>query len=73
MNKNKIKLLIRKHWALIGFLVAYLINEKTKILDLLFTNKIIVEAIKGIGAILLAYYWTGPYNKKIIKINSFKK
>jgi len=49
--------ILKKHWALIGFILAFLIDQNTGLLDLLTENQVYQNLIKGLGAIILAYFW----------------
>lgn len=49
--------LIKKHWPLLGFILALLIDDQTGLLASLFHDQVVQNLIKGIGAILLAYFW----------------
>ena len=54
---------IKKHWALIGFILAFLIEQNTGFLDLITQNPTLQNLIKGVGAIVLAYFWHTPDNE----------
>lgn len=53
---------LKKHWALIGFILAFLIDQNTGLLELLTENQVYQNLIKGLGAILLAYFWKNENN-----------
>lgn len=57
--------LIKKHWPLLGFILALLIDDQTGLLASLFHDQVVQNLIKGIGAILLAYFWNPAINLKI--------
>ena len=48
---------IKKHWALIGFILAFLLERETGFLKLITENTEIQNIVKGLGAIILAYFW----------------
>lgn len=57
--------LIKKHWPLLGFILALLIDDQTGLLASLFHDQVVQNVIKGIGAILLAYFWNPAINLKV--------
>ena len=59
--------LIKRHWPLIGFILAMLIDDQTGLLASLFHDQVVQNIIKGLGAILLAYFWNPAFNDKVIK------
>lgn len=54
------KTFLSKNWALIGFIIAFLIDDQTGFLKSIIASENLVNVIKGIGAILLAYFWNTP-------------
>lgn len=54
------KKFLTKNWALIGFILAFLIDDQTGFLKSFIESETIVNVVKGIGAILLAYFWNTP-------------
>lgn len=54
------KKFLTKNWALIGFIIAFLIDDQTGFLKSIIASESLVNVIKGIGAVLLAYYWNTP-------------
>jgi len=57
--------ILKKHWALIGFILAFLVDQNTGLLDLLTENQVYQNLIKGLGAIILAYFWHTDNTEKI--------
>lgn len=53
---------IKKHWALLGFILAFLIDQNTGIVELVTSNVTLQNLIKGLGAIFLAYFWKTENN-----------
>jgi hypothetical protein len=60
--KTEIKKWIKKNWALIGFVLAFILEQKTGIIGKLFPDPVWQETVKGLGGILLAYYWNSADN-----------
>ena len=48
---------LKKNWALIGFILAFLLDNQLGLVELITQNETWQEVIKGVGAILLAYFW----------------
>ena len=59
--------LIKRHWPLIGFILAMLIDDQTGLLASLFHDQVVQNIIKGLGAILLAYFWHPAFHDTVIK------
>lgn len=59
--------LIKKHWPLIGFILAMLIDDQTGLLASLFHDQVVQNVIKGLGAIILAYFWNPAFNDNVVK------
>ena len=51
------KNLIKKHWALIGFVVAFALDTQFGVLESLIGSEQWINIIRGLGAIVLAYFW----------------
>ncbi len=51
------KNLIEKHWALIGFVVAFALDTQFGVLESLIGSEQWINIIRGLGAIVLAYFW----------------
>ena len=59
--------LIKKHWPLIGFILAMLIDEKTGLIASLFHDQVLQNIVKGLGSIILAYFWNPAFNDNVLK------
>ena len=57
------KNLIKEHWALIGFIAAFLLDVQFGFVDAIAPNEMIANLIQGIGAILLGYFWQNNLEK----------
>lgn len=55
---------IKKNWAIIGLIVAFAVDNTFDILKDSGLSITAQNLIKGIGAIIVANYWTSPHNKK---------
>ncbi len=51
------KTIIKKHWALIGFVLAFILDTQFGFVSAIVKNETAVQFIHGIGAIILAYFW----------------
>lgn len=51
------KTIIKKHWALIGFIIAFLLDAQFGFVAAIAPNEQIALLIHGLGAIILAYFW----------------
>jgi 1,4-dihydroxy-2-naphthoate octaprenyltransferase len=51
------KNIIKKHWALIGFIFAFALDTQFGLLESLIGSEQWVNIIRGLGAIILAYFW----------------
>ncbi len=51
------KAIITKHWALIGFVLAFILDTQFGFVQAVVKNPTSVQFIHGIGAIILAYFW----------------
>jgi hypothetical protein len=58
--------IIKKHWALIGFVIALLVDDNTGLIAYAFENTVAQNIVRGLGAILLAYYWNPNNSAKKI-------
>jgi hypothetical protein len=47
---------IKKNWALIGFILGFIFDSQFGFLEKLITDPFWLNIVKGIGAILLAYF-----------------
>ena len=65
--RTKIKKWIQDNVALLVFITAFLLDQQVGVISSIFPNVIIQETVKGIGSILLAYYWTSKYNVNALK------
>ncbi len=61
--------LIKKHWPLIGFIIAMLIDDQTGLIASLFHDQVVQNIVKGLGAIILAYFWNPAFNDEPKKLN----
>lgn len=59
---------IKENWALFGFIFALLIDDNTGLIASVFSNPAIQNLVKGLGAILLAYYWNPTQKASANKI-----
>jgi hypothetical protein len=57
--------IIKKHWALIGFILAFSLDTQFGVLESLIGNEQWVNIIRGLGAIVLAYFWQSENNLRI--------
>lgn len=46
-----------KHWALIGFILAFLLDAQFGFVAAIAPNEQVALLIHGVGAILLGYFW----------------
>ena len=51
------KKVIEKHWALIGFVAAFLLDSQFGFVEAVAPNETVTNLIHGLGAIVLAYFW----------------
>ncbi len=56
--------LLNKHWALIGLIVAFLVDHTFDILKNSGLTLIEVDLIKGLGVIIVGYFWNPSNDKK---------
>lgn len=59
------KKVIEKHWALIGFIAAFLLDSQFGIIDAIAPNEMVARLIQGVGAIILAHFWQSENVMKI--------
>ena len=59
-----IKSFLRKHWAVIVFVLTALIDQSQGFLESLFTEQWIIVLIRIVGSLILAYKWV-PVNSKL--------
>ena len=57
------KNLIKEHWALIGFVVAFALDTQFGVLESLIGSEQWINIIRGLGAIVLAYFWKNNLEK----------
>ena len=60
---------IKKNWSLIGFIIAFAIDNLFGILKNSGLSIETIELIKGFGAIISGYYWTTKHNVSLVKNN----
>lgn len=60
------KTIIQKHWALIGFVIAFLLDNQFGFVAAIAPNETVANLIHGIGAIILAHFWQNENN--VLKI-----
>ena len=51
------KTILRKHWALLGFILTFLLDQQTGFIAQIVTDAYWQNFIKGLGSLLLAYFW----------------
>ncbi len=56
------KKLLKKHWALIGFVVAFLLDQNTGVIAKICQDEFCQNLFKGLGAIILSYFWQSNNN-----------
>jgi hypothetical protein len=56
---------IKKHWALIGFILSFALDTQFGLLESLIGSEQWVNIIRGLGAIVLAYFWQSSNNLRI--------
>jgi hypothetical protein len=57
--------IIKKHWALIGFILAFALDTQFGVLESLIGSEQWVNIIRGLGAIVLAYFWQSENSLRI--------
>lgn len=55
---------IKKHWALIGLIIAFLVDHAFDILKNSGLTLVEVDLIKGLGVIIVGYFWNPKNDKK---------
>jgi hypothetical protein len=60
--------IIKKHWALIGFILAFALDTQFGLLESLIGSEQWVNVIRGLGAIILAYFWQTDVKTKSASI-----
>jgi hypothetical protein len=63
-----LKKLVAKHWALIGLIVAFIVEHTFDILKNSGLSLTEVDLIKGLGVIITGYFW----NPKTPSVNKMK-
>lgn len=57
MTKKKIIGYIKKNWAVIGFLISFVLDSQYGILEKLFNNDMFwVKIVQGLGVFVVAYF-----------------
>ena len=59
------KTVIKKHWALIGFILAFALDTQFGLIETVIGSEQWVNIIRGLGAIILAYFWQNENNLRI--------
>ena len=57
---------IKKHWALLGWLTCFAVNNIYGILENSGLSSAQIEIVKGLGAAFYAYYWTSKHNINVV-------
>lgn len=58
---------LTKYWSLIGLLAAYLIDQKTGIVDHIVKDPFWIKNIYLLGTLLYGYFFTSSHNKSKVK------
>lgn len=58
---------IKENWQIIGLIAGFAVDNIFDILKDSGLSNTVQNLIKGIGAIIVANYWTSPHNKKVLK------
>ena len=67
------KKFLKKHWALIGLIAAFLVDHTFDILKNSELSLIEVDLIKGLGIIIVGYFWNPANKKSSLSIASIEK
>ena len=59
------KTVIKKHWALIGFILAFVLDTQFQIIENFVNDPFWVNIIRGLGAVVLAKFWQNENSLKI--------
>lgn len=62
--KDNMKHFFKKYYVLIGFVLSFVLDAQYQILETLIKDNFWLNIVKGIGAILLAYF-TGEKLKNV--------
>lgn len=62
---KKVTKFFKQNWSIIGLILAFLIDNIFDVLKGTGWSDSTINLIKGIGAIVVAYYWDSPFNKKV--------
>jgi hypothetical protein len=62
----------KKHWALIGFVLAFTLDHQFQIIENFVNDPFWSNIIRGIGAIVLAKYWSTENVTVINEINNME-
>ncbi len=62
------KKFVKKHWALIGIVAAFIVDHSFDILKNSGLSIIHIDLIKGFGVIMVGYFW----NPKTPSVNKMK-
>lgn len=57
-----------KNWILIGWILAFLLDQSTYAIEYITPDLNIQNLIRGVGALILSYYWTSKRNEKVVAI-----
>jgi hypothetical protein len=63
------KKVIKKHWALIGFILAFALDAQFQIIENFVNDPFWANIIRGLGAIILAKFWS---NENVNVINNME-
>jgi phosphotransferase system glucose/maltose/N-acetylglucosamine-specific IIC component len=56
---------IKENWALIGFLLAFALDTQFGLLEAILGHGQWSNIIRGLGAIVLAYYWNNNKSNRV--------
>jgi lipid-A-disaccharide synthase-like uncharacterized protein len=56
------KTFFKKNWALIGFIIAFLLDQNTGFISKVVPDTYWQNFIRGLGSLLLAYFWKNQNN-----------
>lgn len=62
--KTYLQKTLTKHWALVVWILAFLLDRQNEFVEALFKDPTIVKMVYGIGSILLSYFWGKELAKK---------
>lgn len=57
---------IKENWQIIGLIAGFAVDNTFDILKDSGLSLTVQNLIKGLGALIVANYWTSPYNKKTV-------